>query len=202
MSKGEAKSLEQRLQEKFLFKDLEFRPARFQRLRDGRIVTEMLTYITARAVQQRLDDLFGLAGWRASYEWISGGCQCLLSVKVGEEWIAKADFAETIDKFPVKGTASDAFKRAAVQFGIGRYLYSLESAPTPVYDKPTKAINEVRVSGKIKSNGQDTWVNGYVLVPLTKEMLLAEEYEVLTGAKEAEEAPAESEQQAAPVQTS
>ena len=48
---------------------------------------------------------------------------CSLSCKVGDNWITKADGAGDTDIEGEKGGISDALKRAAVVWGIGRYLY-------------------------------------------------------------------------------
>jgi len=86
-----------------------------------------LAYITARAVQERLDEVFGIGGWYDHYSpGPSGGVLCSLSCRIDGEWITKQDVADNSDVEPVKGGVSDALKRAAVKFGIGRYLYHLE----------------------------------------------------------------------------
>ena len=54
------------------------------------------------------------------------GC-CELSVRINGEWITKSDSAGETDVEGIKGQSSDAFKRAAVKFRIGRYLYDLDS---------------------------------------------------------------------------
>lgn len=59
---------------------------------------------------------------------IGNGSQlCALSIydESRKEWVTKTDGAENSDIEPVKGGLSDSFKRAAVQWGIGRYLYSM-----------------------------------------------------------------------------
>ena len=84
----------------------------------------VVAYVDARVVQDRLDEVFGIAGWRNEYTTgPSTGVVCGLSVKAGDEWITKWDGAENTDIEGVKGGLSDAFKRAAVLWGIGRYLY-------------------------------------------------------------------------------
>ncbi|WP_263317101.1 Rad52/Rad22 family DNA repair protein, partial [Enterobacter hormaechei] len=56
----------------------------------------------------------------------NGGVECGISIKVEGEWITKWDAAENTQVEAVKGGRSGAMKRAAVQWGIGRYLYNLE----------------------------------------------------------------------------
>jgi hypothetical protein len=89
-------------------------------------------YLDARAVMQRLDSVFGVAGWRDRYELVNGGSVvCTLSVKVDGEWIDKSDVGspseQPDDGDKLKAAFSDALKRAAIKLGIGRYLYRLPS---------------------------------------------------------------------------
>lgn len=85
-----------------------------------------LAYVTNRAIQQRLDDIFGCFGWRNEFiEWKGKSQLCGISVKYGDEWITKWDGADDSNMEATKGGLSDAMKRAAYQWGIGRYLYKL-----------------------------------------------------------------------------
>src|SRR5690606_38042070 len=52
----------------------------------------------------------------------------------GDEWVTKWDGAENTEKEAVKGGLSGAMKRAAVQWGIGRYLYQLEEGWANVHE--------------------------------------------------------------------
>jgi hypothetical protein len=88
----------------------------------------VLAYVTNRAIMERLDNVCGPEGWRNEYiAGPSGGLLCGLSIKVEDEWITKWDGAENTDIESVKGGLSNAMKRAAVQWGIGRYLYNLDA---------------------------------------------------------------------------
>jgi hypothetical protein len=92
-------------------------------------------YVTNRAIQTRLDDCVGPEGWRNEFlPWHGDGGKksaqlCGLSLWSEErgEWITKYDGAEDSDIEAVKGGLSDAMKRAAVQWGIGRYLYGMDT---------------------------------------------------------------------------
>lgn len=82
-------------------------------------------YITARHVMNRLDKVAGPENWRDEYEFLPGGCvMCTLFLCVNGEWIGKSDMGTLTDVEPEKGAVSDAFKRAAVRWGIGRELYN------------------------------------------------------------------------------
>ena len=104
----------------------------------------VLPYLTARGVMQRLDEVFGIEGWEDSYEVLSDGVKCKLSVNIGGEWIAKEDVASFTNIEALKGAFSDSLKRAGVKFGIGRYLYDLSGSWVDILpDKPYNAINPV-----------------------------------------------------------
>lgn len=90
-----------------------------------------LAYIDARDVMERLDEVCGSDGWQDRYEFSGARTICYLSVKVGDEWITKADGAGDTAVEAEKGAISDAFKRAAVKWGIGRYLYALDAPWVP-----------------------------------------------------------------------
>ena len=83
-------------------------------------------YLDARAIADRLDAVVGQNRWKNSYEqWHNGSQLCTIYIYDEElhEWIGKTDGAENTDIEPVKGGLSDAFKRSAVKWNIGRYLY-------------------------------------------------------------------------------
>ena len=82
-----------------------------------------LVYITARDVMDRLDQVVGVSGWETSYHEVMGRVVCELTVFVEGKPVTKCDGADDTAIEGAKGALSDALKRAAVQFGIGRYLY-------------------------------------------------------------------------------
>lgn len=88
----------------------------------------VLAYIDARAVMERLDTVVGPGRWWDEYDYgPNGQVLCRLTLRVDDETLTKMDGAEETNIEAVKGGISDAFKRAAVKFGIGRYLYHLDS---------------------------------------------------------------------------
>lgn len=86
-----------------------------------------LAYIDARAVMERLDDVCGPANWQCRYPHANGKTCCEVGIKIDGEWVWKSDGAGDTDFEGIKGAFSDAFKRAAVRWGIGRYLYDLDA---------------------------------------------------------------------------
>lgn len=99
-----------------------------------------LAYIDARDVMQRLDEAVGPENWQDRYEFHGPRTVCYLSIRVNDEWITKADGAGDSDVEAEKGAISDALKRAAVKWGIGRYLYDLDApwVPCESYQKGDK----------------------------------------------------------------
>jgi len=129
-----------RLKEPFEADQIEWRIGRSGETKEGKIWATALAYVQARAVQDRLDEVFGPLGWRVSYQFINhekqAGVLCEIAVKDKEGfWVSKHDGAEQTDFEPFKGGISGAFKRAAVCWGIGRYLYGLEEEFVDVVDR-------------------------------------------------------------------
>ena len=81
-----------------------------------------LAYIDARDVMHRLDEVIGIGGWQCRYPF--EGC-CEIGIEFEDNWIWKSNGAGQSDIEGEKGQYSDAFKRAGVMWGIGRYLYAL-----------------------------------------------------------------------------
>lgn len=109
----------------FAPKDVKFKPAVLSGKR-----ALALAYVDARAIQDRLDEVLGVTGWQDEYECLpDGSVVCRLKLRLGDEWITKVDVggqSEQADEGDRRKAAfSDALKRAAVKFGIGRYLYRL-----------------------------------------------------------------------------
>src|SRR5262249_38237986 len=89
-----------------------------------------LAYVDARVIQDRLDEVLGVDGGQDDYECLpDGSVVCRLGLRLGENWSRKVavggprDQPEGGDR--LKAAFSDALKRAAVKFGVGRYLYRL-----------------------------------------------------------------------------
>lgn len=86
----------------------------------------VLLYKDARVDQNILDETFGIFGWKRSHQEIGGRLYCTVSIKNLDtgEWISKQDVGTESYTEKEKGQASDSFKRACFNFGIGRELYT------------------------------------------------------------------------------
>lgn len=87
-----------------------------------------LCYIDSRAVMNMLDEVCGPENWSDTYQFNGSRIICTLSIRIGDEWVSKSDGAGDTAVEAEKGGLSDAFKRAAVKWGIGRYLYDIAAA--------------------------------------------------------------------------
>ena len=115
----------------------------------------VIPYVTNRAIQKRLDDVFSPMGWRNEYKPVGDkGFICGISAKIEGEWVTKWDGAECTNIEPLKGGLSNSMKRCAVQWGIGRYLYSLSEkfATCRLCDSRFNASGEF-IKIKNKQNG-------------------------------------------------
>lgn len=165
------------LREPFPSYDIEWRISRCWK--QGEKMQGFVTaYVTNRAIQQRLDKVFGPDGWKNEFKEMGSGVLCHLSCKMNGEWITKVDGSEYTNIESFKGGLSQSMKRAAVQFGIGRYLYRMEE----VY---------VEIQKNRPSNGKGQYVNdkkqqvtGYFIPPELPKWALSDEEKATASEKE------------------
>ncbi|HFJ9466576.1 Rad52/Rad22 family DNA repair protein [Bacillus sp. FSL L8-0199] len=125
---------------------------------DGRFFAYVAPFVDARAIQDRFDEVFGIDKWQVSYEkWGEKATKCTISVFLNERWISKEDGSEESDYSSVKGGFSNSLKRAAVLWGVGRYLYNV---------KPTKVELSTRSNGP-NSIYVSYQKKGYYFIPPT-----------------------------------
>lgn len=126
-----AEIIQRQLKEPFDYKEVKWRVAQAFSTQKGKSA-KILAYIDARLVQDRLDEVMGINNWAASFRHEGSSPICKLSLRIEGEWITKEDGAPESDIEGFKGGISDSFKRAAVHFGIGRYLYGLGDFYVPL----------------------------------------------------------------------
>ena len=115
--------------------DIKYRQATY----DINTTVKMLGYVDARYVMDRLDESVGSANWTNEYMEIKGRIFCRITINFPSgKTISKMDCGSETTFEQEKGVVSDALKRAAVLFGIGRDLYSL-----PDYKAETNARGKV-----------------------------------------------------------
>jgi hypothetical protein len=116
-----------KLTDKFIPEDIEWRIGRSGE-KNGNVWAVALAYVTNRAIQSRLDEVCGPLNWQNEYkEWQGQSQICGISIwdENKKTWVTKWDGADATRIDATKGGLSGAMKRAAVQWGIGRYLYQL-----------------------------------------------------------------------------
>lgn len=139
-------------------------------------------YIDARDVMDRLDVICGPDGWQDEYSNVGNGATCCrIGIRMiegsQEYWIWKSDGAGQTDVEGDKGQFSDAFKRAAVKHGIGRYLYDCDSPWIALDERwaiPKEAIKDLNTSLQKAANRQ-LWGDrsAYTTFRLFRESLVA-----------------------------
>lgn len=122
--------------------EVKFKP---QMVKNNRALA--IAYIDVRLIQDRLDLVLGAENWQDDYEILpDGSVTCRLRLNLGGQWVTKMDVGSPSEQPDggdrLKAAFSDALKRAAVKFGIGRYLYRL-SAQWVEYDPVKKQITQL-----------------------------------------------------------
>lgn len=104
-----------------------------------------LAYMDARAVMDRLDNSCGPQNWQCQYTPAGPIMICSIGIKF-DDWVWKQDGAGATDFEGEKGAMSDAFKRAAVRWGVGRYLYDIKAPWVAIqqFGKSFKIVEDER----------------------------------------------------------
>lgn len=139
----------------------------------------LLLYKDARVDQNMLDETVGATNWQRSHEIIGNNLYCTVSIWDSDkgEWVSKQDVGTESKTEAEKGQASDSFKRACFNWGIGRELYTAPFIWVNMangIDKYTKFV--------VKEIGYDADGNINRLFITTKEGQLVYRYENITRA--------------------
>lgn len=129
---------------------------------------QLLLYKDSRCDKRILDETFGIEGWRNFYQEIKGNLFCTIEIWdiFTKQWIAKSDCGVESFSEKEKGEASDAFKRAGFNIGIGRELY-------------TKIF--IFVPCKTKKNDKGKWeLEDRFLKFYVKDLTVDEDREIIT----------------------
>ncbi len=122
--------------------DVKLKPKRPKGCPDNRCLA--MSYIDARLVMDRLDDVLGVDGWQDEYTPLpDGSVLCRLTVHIEGVAVTRSDVGSPSEQSGggdrLKAAFSDSLKRTAVKFGIGRYLYAIPAIWMD-YDPTTKRI--------------------------------------------------------------
>lgn len=136
--------------------ELHFRPGNVAK---GKGTALALVYIDSRVVQERFDSVVGVENWQnrhICYDGKSDKVVCEISVRINGEWITKSDGAGDTAVEGEKGSFSDALKRAAVLWGVGRYLYECKNVWVPFDEEKKKFIGDPWTHFKFKVSPSKT----------------------------------------------
>ena len=106
--------------------EVELRAAQCGMTRSNNPYATLLIYKDARVDQRILDETFGPMNWERQHEVIDGRLYCTVRIWDAEkgQWVSKQDVGTESNTEKEKGQASDSFKRACFNWGIGRELYT------------------------------------------------------------------------------
>ncbi len=118
----------------------------------------MLAFVDARDIMDRLDDVVGVGNWQSELKQVNPDGSVMVSLSLylphtefgDSEWVTHVDCGyknapdNDSESEPLKAAMSDGLKRAAVRFGVGRFLYDLPShwAEIDEWGKPLKGSND------------------------------------------------------------
>lgn len=109
---------------------------KFQEKQTDKRKGQVLCFLDARDVMRRLNDVCGPENWQNRYVPMPNGTACCeIGIRLGGEWVWKANGADMLPdrdtadarEMAAKGAYSDGFKRAAVLWGVGTYLYDMDA---------------------------------------------------------------------------
>jgi len=109
-----------KLSEPLAIENIEFRT---QSIKNGHVI--VLAYKDARVDMQRLDDVVGALNWKREHTRDNKNCVVSIWCDDKKQWISKEDTGTESNTEKEKGLASDSFKRACFNWGIGRELYDM-----------------------------------------------------------------------------
>ena len=137
-----------------------------------------LAYLDARDVMDRLDQVCGNT-WSDAYQEVAGRVVCSITIN----GVTRSDGAGDTQVEAEKGGLSDAFKRAAVKFGIGRYLYRLESEWVAL-DSKRKIVKPPTLPDWALPDDDTPIINFYTKTPFKKRIAAAAVQNILDDPKD------------------
>ncbi len=155
------------LQKPLEIKDIDFR---IQSINKGKYAT-ILAYKDARVDMNRLDDVVGTQNWQRNHKEVKGVVYCGIGIRqyldaMGEfttedSWVWKWDAGSESQAEKEKGQASDSFKRAGFNWGIGRELYDYPIISIKLFDNEVSEYNgKFRASFDLKLR-EWTWISEF-----------------------------------------
>lgn len=156
----------------------------------------LLLYKDARVDQNILDETFGIFGWQRSHQLIDGNLYCTVSIRNPDtgEWVHKQDVGKESNAEKEKGQASDSFKRACFNLGIGRELYTAPFIWVPKELVTIKKDNKGKDTTYDKFSVRSITIEGGKIVQLEVQNDTRKCVVYTYGTKKQNNAPAQNEQ--------
>jgi hypothetical protein len=126
---------------------------RVQSFSKNKPMASCVAYIDARDVMNRLDEVLEPQNWQSDYKEVAGHVVAGIGIKSGDSWVWKWDTGSESNTEKDKGLFSDSFKRAAVKWGVGRFLYELPI----VYVDASATKTDGNYPYPIDKQGQRIW---------------------------------------------
>lgn len=146
--------IQRRLSEPFSEDEIEWRVMRSFTARSGKKYAFVAAYVESRAIMNRLDTVMGIGNWENDFRELHNGILCGIKIHLPNgKTVTKYDGADLTAFEATKGGISGAFKRAAVHFGIGRYLYNLQEEMVQIFPNKNQ--------GKIYMRDNKSKIEGY-----------------------------------------
>lgn len=138
--------------------EIECRVQSVKKARNGSVGCILLLYKDARVDMKLLDETYGPTNWQRTHEVINGNLFCNIEIWDSEknQWVRKQDVGTESYTEKEKGQASDSFKRAGFNWGIGRELYTspfiwIDLKDGEHYEKDGKTYISPRTKFTVKS---------------------------------------------------
>lgn len=135
-----------------------------------------VAYVDARDVQNHLDNVCGIENWQSRHKEEKGNLFCEIGICINGNWIWKSDVGTESNIEKQKGEASDSFKRAAVMWGIGRFVYDYPVVKVATgkhtngkeYPKSNKANGKLLFDGNSLTKYVNYCINEYGINEIAK----------------------------------
>jgi hypothetical protein len=154
-----------KLKEPFAYSEIEWK---IQTVKKDKTGAMAVAYIDSRAIQKRLDEFVGEFNWKNEYKmWQDKSQICGISIYNEErgEWVTKYDGSDNTNIEPIKGGLSDAFKRAAVLWGIGRYLREIDGVWVDIEEKYGNTVIKANQYVKLEAEYNRAVFKEYRMLP-------------------------------------
>lgn len=160
MSKKELKEVEQELNKPFDWNEISWQVKSTFIHTNGQATANVIPYVKSRALQKRLDEVFGPLHWENEIKVMKNGFIYGIRVWINDRSLVKWIGVDQMNMDSIKDGMFNAMRLAAAQFGIGRYLYECTQTLVPVLHDEKPNLDKWKRIDDPNSN-----IHGYWSVP-------------------------------------